>query len=461
MDHFDDRISIFFKELNSALSKIDNTRLDKPFFTSATNFTVIYDAAIFCENELLAIIEAKPFEKKLEIKDYLVGPSIKDLPCKFLIVTNGTQIYIHDNYSGSTTPIESVPQLIERIFNIPNLETQDKIKDEIAQVLFQEVRNFVTLKEQKFKDKIIKYRKVEEHFTIGNIRRHLKYNSAAQNFRLGDDITKEDNFENILFNILLEDVNPGKLIYRYAPLDTVFSTINFEKLRMSGIAGMNDTTEVDYVDHYLDNSYDFTTPSEIKAINNRFITCCSEHDDILNHWRLYGDDCKGACLVFKINPGTASAGLKIKKVSYGLPSKGKPNHPELELLKKLLDRVRSIAGQGLFFKSLGIWKHFFKPYEYKEEKEVRLLMVLNNASNIKGSLRRIKKEWNLTNSHQIIAPYIYIPLNDPILPIELTAITLGSKSPEKQLNQAQLLHILDKKKMGHVKVGHSMINNYR
>lgn len=461
MDNLDDNISKFLKELNNALSKTVNAKLEKPFFSPATNFTVIYDAAIFCEGELLAIIETKPYQDKIEINDYLIGPFFKEFPCKFFIVTNGTQIFILNNYSRIPNIVETVNQLIDWIFDKPNEKTLGELKAQIAFVLQQEARNFVIENEKRLKGKMAKFGLVREHFTFDNILKHLKYNPAGQNFRLGDDITKEDNFENLLFNILLEDVATNKPIYRYATLETVFATIDSKSLRMNGIAGMNDTTEVDYVDHYLDNNYDFTAPSEIKAINNRFITCCSEHEDILNQWRLYGDDCKGACLIFKIHPDKTSAGLKIKKVSYGLPTRGKPNHPELELLKRLLDKVRSIAGQGLFFKSLGTWKHFFKPFEYKEEKEVRLLMVLNNASNIKGSTSRIEKKWNLTYTHKILAPHISIPLDDPILPIELAAVTLGSKCPERELNHAQFTHLLDEKMMGHVKVGHSAINNYR
>jgi len=461
MNHLDSRVYDLIDRIKAELLSIEGAEVITDFPISYPKYLVLMDAVIIKNKELIAVLEIIPYVKILVKSDVPISKNDDRLQYKYLIITNGEQIFLHDSYINELKIIDSVEDLIHSIFSILTPAEIDKKKEEIAHLLEAETRKFLVesikmTKSKNWVDHTIK------HFNYSNIFSNLNYDPNGQFFRLGDDIRKDENFENQLFNILLEDVPSNTLIYRYATLDTVFSTVNFNSVRMNGLAGMNDPSELDYADLYIDKNYSiFSNPNEVHAVNRRFITCCSELSDTLNQWRLYGEDCKGACMVFRIKNVIYQPGVKVKKISYGEKPYGRPFHLELELLKHLIETVRLVSHQSLQFKSLGIWKHFFKPFEYAEEKEVRILLVLNNQEHIKGTRQPIKKEWNLTATHKIISPYVNVPLNDPILPVQLDSITLGSKCPEKQLNKVQLEVMLEEKSIIDVKVTHSAINNYR
>ena len=70
-----------------------------------------------------------------------------------------------------------------------------------------------------------------------------------------------------------------KKICRYTSLNTIYDMLNYISFRMSGIVGMNDKTEVNYVETYL-NGIEKPLIKEhyntIIALNNRYITSCSK-----------------------------------------------------------------------------------------------------------------------------------------------------------------------------------------
>ena len=457
MNHLDDRISNLLSAVRALLKEIPDAELLTEYAVFYHDYTLIVDAVIRKSGELLAVFETKPYIRRLQITEIRTIPIVDNPIAKYTILTNGLQIYVLDQFTKKTTDIKSPEGLIDLIFRLLSPEQVDLKKREIAQVIEQEKDAFL------YENHGLRWQdQIQEQLSFQKIYNLLRYDRDGQYFRLGSDIRSEDNFENQLFNILLEDVRKDQKIYRYAVLDTMFATINYQSIRMNGIAGMNDPSELDYADRYFDQQFSiFSDSQEMKAANRRFITCCSELEDTLNQWRLYGDDCKGACLVFGIQQSDYSAGMRVKKISYGKKTGNNVFHPELELIKRLLAAVSRLTDQSLQFKSLGIWKHFFKPFEYTEEKEVRVLLVLSNDNFIKGSMQPIKKKWNLTNSHKIVAPYIQIPLQDEVLPIRLESITLGSKCPEKALNLVQLEIMLEENGLGNIKVNHSQISNYR
>lgn len=461
MNHLDENVYNLINRIKEDIEMFDGVELITDFPVRFSSYIMIEDAVISKNKELLAVFDFRPYVDYLDLTDVLISRRGDRLQCKYLIVTNGLQIYLYNTYEDIITSIDSTFSLVSSIFSALNEEQIKTIKHEIAQVLADGSRKFFDRKLKVGLDNK-RFMQVIEHFSYEHVFDALKYDPNGQFFRLGHDIRLDENFENQLFSILLDDVSAEASVYRYSTLDTVFATINSGNVRMSGIAGMNDPSELDYVDQYLDRNYSvFTDFAELTAINKRFIICCSELKDTLNQWRLYGDDCKGACMVFSLRQGNYLPGVRVKKISYGTKIDGRPFHMELELLKYLIEEVRLITRQSLQFKSLGIWKHFFKPFEYEEEKEVRILMVLNRHDSVKGSEQPMKKEWNLTASHKIIAPFVNIPLDDPILPFQLSSITLGSRCSEKQLNKVQMEVMLAEKALAHVKIKHSEIDNYR
>lgn len=236
--------------------------------------------------------------------------------------------------------------------------------------------------------------------------------------------------EYIFFKRLL-DVEE-KVVYRYVPFETLFAMLKGKSYRMCGLAGMNDKTEINYFDP---NKTD-------KVENDIYISSCSSLKDDLMMWRLYGDDARGACLVFTIREDYSKK-FDIFKVSYAKDKE----HREMKLIKDLCDK-------GFVFRNLKKWKHFFKPKEFENEKEVRLIFT-DDYLNIS-----LNRNWVKTNDHSIINPIIDFSLTDEFFPLRLDTIVLGPKFPEKELNKNQLEEMV--KSLGlNIHVENSKIECYR
>ena len=164
---------------------------------------------------------------------------------------------------------------------------------------------------------------------------------------------------------------------------------------------------------------------------------------------------------FKINNKKLNNHVLLQKVSYanefGI-------HPKLEFLKWVKNYIEDFTGLPFEFRKLHYWKHFFKPYEYSIEQEVRLLIIDN------GEQEFVKKEWLLTNSHKILNPVVDFKLNHPNFPIVLENIILGPKCPEAETNKVQFEELIrrrkEKLKYGRtyapdIEVNLSKIKNYR
>lgn len=70
-----------------------------------------------------------------------------------------------------------------------------------------------------------------------------------------DDIDEADDFEIQLFNKLLPDLPPKTKFFRYGGLSLLHYLANEKTIGFSGLTGMNDVSEVDYVESYLNISY--------------------------------------------------------------------------------------------------------------------------------------------------------------------------------------------------------------
>ncbi len=140
----------------------------------------------------------------------------------------------------------------------------------------------------------------------------IQFDQNSNTYIFSDDDGGITSFENQFFNKMFGEFKDTQ-ICRYTSLKTIFEMLSYLSFRMSGLVGMNDKSEVNYVESYLnrDNgniSIDKPLIKEhhntIIAINNRYITSCSkiERKDDLTLWRLYSDDAKGVCLVFDVKP---------------------------------------------------------------------------------------------------------------------------------------------------------------
>lgn len=229
-------------------------------------------------------------------------------------------------------------------------------------------------------------------------------------------------------------------ICRYMSFDSLFVMLKNKSYRMCGLAGMNDKTEVNYFDGLQGNS----RPVE----NDIYISSCSLLKDDLTMWRLYGDDGKGVCLVFKIRKNGNSAYMdffNLCKVDY---AKENDSHERLR-------QIQDLCENDFTFKDLKKWKHFFKAYDFSSEAEVRLLFT-DDFSN-----RSIKRDWVKTFDNSIINPVVDFDLTDYSFPLCLDKIILGPKFPERDLNEYQLKEMLLSLGLPDVDVENSEIECYR
>lgn len=277
-----------------------------------------------------------------------------------------------------------------------------------------------------------------------------KYFEENFDFEISEeDINFEDNKkckiqldkERTLIEKLFNFEEFPQIVCRYTSLSTLLEMIKNHKIKMYGLAGMNDKSEVDYIESVLSHAIALSNPK----MNKLFIMSCSENkkEDDLTLWRLYGNDGKGICLEFE--PKENGGALIFRKIKYL-----NKDSDLIGELKNLVNFVYDLTGYTFVFDTLHEWCHFIKPKEYEIESEVRLLDISPKASH---------SEWVMANGTNIITPYEEIPFDE--CPLKLTKIILGPKFPEPDTNLFQLKALIENYGLKDIEVSKSKITNYR
>ena len=268
----------------------------------------------------------------------------------------------------------------------------------------------------------------------------------------------DTDFEQRIFSILLRMNNDIKTVCRYTTLNSTLRIIDTKKNSLCSIVCMNDKSECFYVDKYLyDNAPEKLSEmstARVRELNSNFIMSCSNINmkDNLTMWRMYGDEAKGVCLEYDVDSDFINHHFFMAPVSY---AQSDGSHPELDFIKNL--QQYPLKKFRLIFRTLDIWKHFFKPAEYSSENEIRLLYVDNNTSSYK---------W-IQTSEPILAPVMEFDIaqNTPgYFPLCIKEIMLGPKSPERDTNSAQMAYRIELQQLKISKgfrVTMSEIDNYR
>ena len=277
-----------------------------------------------------------------------------------------------------------------------------------------------------------------------------------------EDFKLVDNLESLFFKILLGEVKSNSILAKYTNLDCLMRICKDDEIGMVSLAGMNDSTECNYAESYLKrHGYkpNLSDEDNIYLGLHLFITSFTDLDDDLTMWRLYGNDASGICLQFKLETDLPDDFL-LSPVSYADES---GNHPELDLIVEMLSI--SIAGRKFEFGNFYTWRHFFKPYEYSVENEIRLLCKKNKSD--------VSLAW-ITTGEGIVASLAKFAIEDksshfkanrhPLYPLTLRGIKLGPQFVESQLN-IETIKIMLCEKFGwidkNVKIESSHIVNYR
>lgn len=466
----------YLSQLRELIFNKHGVELISETYVSIEGKIKIIDALITVNKKPLAVFEFKENINSLSKQQIFSLADDFKVDVRFIVITNGAISKIIDNYNAKFDSLKDVTALVAYLFREITVDEINALKPKIKDEIDKEVNSFKRhlsglMKKQKgeiLESKIAKIEAAAEIIRGNGFMESIQYDKDGQFFHMISDIRNFDLLENRFFKSLVEDVLPGSFIHRYTTLDSIYRTIEGGKIRLSGIVGMNDISEVGYVETYLDKKFKpMSNDDHIDSVNRKYIMCSSILEDELMQWRLYGDDCKGGCLIFEVIENAELPGLLLRKISYGIEIDGENYHPELELLLRIQSRIKRSLKIEFKFRTLEIWKHFFKSFEYAPEEEVRLLLIGNNEDEIKGEKNvtgvgnPIEIKWNLTGSHQILSPFILLELNDARLRCKLNKVLLGAKCPEIGVNLKQFKHLVNKRQLNGVNVEPSKIKNYR
>ena len=240
------------------------------------------------------------------------------------------------------------------------------------------------------------------------------------------------------FLSLLTQVENDSIYWRYTSSNSLYYLLKKSSQNLLSINCMNDKSEIDYADKYLNHLINkdkkTITTLNVQEANKVFIlSCCddSKSDDLLM-WRLYGQDAEGISIGYALNKDNIDFDkFFIAKVSY---ANDVAHHKELELIGKMID-VR-FQNRVFRFRKWAIWKHFFKPYEFNYENEVRLIYF--DKENISNS----HTEWIEDSKSGIISPMKVFLLNEEF-PLILKILITGPKAHESEINQLQYKAMFD------------------
>ena len=273
----------------------------------------------------------------------------------------------------------------------------------------------------------------------------------------------DEDVEDKLLQCIVGEVDTSARLFRYTTANTLQRILTESTHSMVSLASMNDPSEINYAKNYLlrcGMPKEQTTPTE-DSVHIFIVSMSDKHEDDLTMWRFYGDDCKGVSLEY-----TAEIESKWKNyflLSHVSYAREDGKHPELDFISELSHLT--IENRSFRLKRWHLWQHFFKPFEYSIEKEVRLLML---CEKLDSKVFNIKRVW-VSTSYGIITPIVILPLkskdqNDIPFPLQLKGVTLGCKFPEKGINSMTLRALSEDTdgivtKDFYVKV--SKIDNYR
>lgn len=431
-----------YKKLLAHCSETFEVKKDDYFKTTSGN--QYFDFVIYKDEFPFAIIEHKTniyraIDNGSSKRKFI--SMTKEINARYCVITDNKNFYLYDRYEHLEQFVRtSCKELVEKINNPKDKIVTETEKEQIVEIFKNAVSGNLC-------DEFINNPALKENIVFDNMNRVFCFKSHS-------------GLESIFFEKLMNQYN-FKPIYKYTSLRALFSILNKKSFRMSGIAGMNDKSEIDYVESYLgfaDSSTDRHSTSRISEINRCFIMAGVDETkfDDLTLWRLYGDDCKGACLEFEIDSHNIDDSFKVKRVDY---ADKRGQHKKLDILKEIIYEVDNQFGFKFKFKKL--WAHisFFKPFDYADENEIRVLYMLNDSNDKNED---IKLEWVSTFSHSIFIPTVNFNLMCENFPLKLKRIIIGPNCPEQKTNLFQIREML--KQIGlsdHIKVILSEIDSYR
>lgn len=429
---------------------IDNVR---KIFPSDKGYSFIFEPQYFRLKQnlyipdLLLYKNEKPFAL-IEIKLHIKQDTLSILQARmkiaaavfgtrFTLVTDGREAFVIDiskqgkfNDEAKQLKLEEVLQYIESANKINKpfgpFKDIEEFKTEIKNALAE-------INQPSFKD----------------LKDMLEENPEdAISFSDSNSFDFSNSFKKKILNSL-ESPKDGSELCRYTSLSSLFRQINSNQHSMASLEGMNDSSEIDYVDSLLLGDGVEAQAFDQGEGNIFFILslCGKEQVDNLTLWRLYGDDSKGVCIVYEPLSADLPIGFMMKNIVY--------DDKLLSILKSIIGCIQGKEEYKYVYRN-DTWKHFFKPKDYEIEKEVRLLL------NKKETRSAFSEIWIHNTTYNIVHPILLFnnlrASNN--FPMQMKKIILGPNMPEAELNQKQIKQWVKSKGL-QIEVELSKIGNYR
>lgn len=372
---------------------------------------IVYaDIAVFdVDGKPVAVFEVKSFPQAWALRKQLdssLSRTFEVQGVRYSILTDGNEYWMwrHDSREYLKTDFDKVLETIKSglpaLGDIPTIE-------QISSAII-EAATKVRLKQGKAIKTFVEKTRTRSLFKTDANTGKIEFSTPAA----------EDSF----FSHLLNGNIPSKLC-RFTTRHNLFLLFKDGKQNMCSIVCMNDKSEETYADKKI--GWDESWGDVHLENNNCFILSLVPQDksDDLTMWRLYGDDAKGVCLNYEIKEKQRGRKLKgdfyISCISYGESEK---THRELDFLRDV--SLININHWQFKFNRWHIWKHFFKSFRFKDEKEVRLLYLSDDK-------KKEEKQWIENSESGIVSKMLLFPMiPTDTFPLKLTNVIVGPKAPE-------------------------------
>lgn len=425
--------------LNGKLYSIkSNVRLNAPFAKIIYADVVVYDI----DHKPIAVFEVKPFAQGWVMRRQMDSSLPRTLDVqgvRFYVITDDDEFYIMTSSDQEfvKTDVDTIIKIINQ--GLPALGLPPSISE--IKTAFEKIATEVNLEQKSTILSFVEKTRPQPLFSMDETTGWIEFKNR----------TDEDNF----FSYLLDGRIPSSLC-RFTTRHNLFELLRDGKQNMCSIVCMNDRSEESYSDNWVGLK---SSGGNIQLENNNcFILSLmpQEKSDDLTMWRLYGDDAKGVCLNYQVIDQQKGRKLKgdfyISCINYGIDER---THPELDFIHNLL--TLNLNHWHFHLKRWYIWKHFFKSFRFKDEKEVRLLYISDGKETV-------EKKWIENVESGIISKMLLFPMIPTnSFPLNLTNIIVGPKSPEPRKIVEQFSFILNQEWNSYspVYVRESSIKEYR
>lgn len=302
-------IYIDFKINDNFLNNHWLSRIDWRFFDELSNFNRIF--LIFTPSNLILYLNRSLIS--LDIINS-IEPEIKQ--------SEFGSFFISDNKEEVLTLIfSSIKELSTIRLPIKSFDPES-LNYELERQLEEMGYQYYFEEEVEYREKIDKIKNVIKEYFSPLIQEYE--HEASDNLSI-------NKFEFQFFDVLLPSLNPKTKFYRYGSLQLCFYLAKDKTMTLSGLSGLNDISEINYVESYLELT---PTPNQLHSIsylnnlNSKFIMSASTLEDDLNQWRLYGNDSTGVCLELEMKDCNIN-NFYVKAISYGKRRSNKSSNGEV------------------------------------------------------------------------------------------------------------------------------------